>query len=151
MVHGHMKRQRPFLQALPLPLDPLRRAQELQVSPKAPQPLCVLVDSVPHVCRETAHEIIHPLGQLILSRYHKLGGRRRRRGPDIGDKVGDREVGLMPHGGDHRCLGRINGASHDLFVKAPQILDGTPSPGHNDDVEAAPLVQEFDPFDNLGG
>mgnify|MGYP003615605880 CR=1 FL=1 len=59
---------------------------------------------------------------------HQLGRRRGRGRAQVGAKVGDGEIRLVPHPADqgHRAL--HDGARQLLVVEGPQVLDGAPPP-----------------------
>ena len=80
------------------------------------------------------------LAQLRLVRHGQLRRVRRRRRPCIGNKIGDRHVGLMPDGGDDRNVGGINRARHALIVERPQIFNRPAAAPRDDEVGDLPFV-----------
>ena len=66
---------------------------------------------------------IDPRDELVAPRDHGLGRRRRRRRAEIGDEVGDGDVGLVADRGDDRHRACGDGARDDLLVERPEILD----------------------------
>ena len=66
---------------------------------------------------------------------------------EIGDKIGNREINLVPHGRDHGQGRRGDGASHHLFVEAPEVFQGTTTPGQQEQVQwfmrGAPAVESI--------
>jgi hypothetical protein len=53
-----------------------------------------------------------------------LGRSRRRGGADIGDKIGDGEIGLMAHAADDGHGAGGEGVRQLFVVEGPQVLDG---------------------------
>ncbi len=62
-------------------------------------------------------------------------------GAHVGDEVGDGEVHLVAHGGDHRHLGGRDGPGQHLVVEGPQVLERAAAAAHDDHVHAAQRVQ----------
>ena len=73
--------------------------------------------------------------QILLDRDGQLGGGRRRRRPQVGDEIGDGEVGLVADGRDHRDAAGDDGPRHRLFVEGPEIFQRSAAPRHDDDVD----------------
>ncbi len=77
----------------------------------------------------------------VLTAGDHGGGRRRGcRRPVIGHQVGDGDVALMAHGGDHRNRAGGKGARHDLLVEGPQILQTAATPADNQGIQATCLA-----------
>ena len=81
-------------------------------------------------------EPIDARDELVLPRDDHLRGRRRRRRAQVGDEVGDRDVGLVADGRDHRHRAAGDRARHDLLVERPEILDRSAAAPDDDDVDA---------------
>ena len=79
----------------------------------------------------------HARLQLLLGLHHALGGGRRRRRAQVGDEVGDREVGLVADGRDRRDRGGRDRARDALLVEGPQVLEAAAAAREHDHVEAA--------------
>jgi hypothetical protein len=47
---------------------------------------------------------------------------RRRRRAQIGDKIGDGEIGFVPDRRDHRNAAGVDRPRHSFFIKRPYIL-----------------------------
>src|SRR5260370_1218844 len=54
----------------------------------------------------------------------KLGGGGWRRSADVGDEVGDGEIGFVADAGDDGNFGGGDGARHRFFVEGPQVFHG---------------------------
>ena len=61
-------------------------------------------------------------GNLVLRLGDQLAGGRGRGRAQVGHKVGDGEIGLVPNGRDHRTARRSTGAGHALGVECGQVL-----------------------------
>ena len=94
---------------------------------------------------------VHLRADLILAADHGAGRGRRGGRAVIGHEVGDREVGLVPDGGDYRDRARRNRACHDLFVERPEILDRPASAPDDDDVHTGYARDGLQPARHVGG
>ena len=75
--------------------------------------------------------------ELVFAGDDHLGGRRWRGRAQVGDEVGDRDVGLVADGGDRRHRAAGDRARDDLLVERPEILDRAAAAADDDDVDAA--------------
>ena len=66
---------------------------------------------------------------------HQLRGVGRRRGPQVGDEVGDREVGLVADAGDDGHARGHDGARDGLLVERPQVFDAAAASRDDDHVD----------------
>ena len=71
----------------------------------------------------------------VLRGGDQLGGGGRRGGAEVGDKIGDGEVGLVADGGDTGELGGGDGASEGFVVEAGEIFDGAAAAGEDDEID----------------
>ena len=78
--------------------------------------------------------------QVALVGHHDLGGRRGGPGLPVRDQVGERAVGGVAQGGDHRDSHRLDGAHHRLLVEGHQLLEAAATTGDDDDVGHLVLV-----------
>ena len=135
--------------ALPLAQRPGRVGQDaaareiVQALAPAPHPLA---DPAVQPLAEAA-EVRHQLGLLADD---QLGGGRGRRGPEVGHEVGDRHVGLVADGGDHRDLRGGDRAGHRLLVEGPEVLERAAAAGEHEHVEAAQAVEVGQRLDDVG-
>ena len=73
--------------------------------------------------------------QQILARGHHQLGRGRGRGrAQIGDEIGDGDVGLVAHRRNHRHGAGRNGPRHGFFVEGPQVFERAAAAPHDDHV-----------------
>ena len=89
----------------------------------------------------SSHQRVAALEQLRAIRRQEFRGSTRGRGSEISDKVGDREINLMPHRTHHRHAGGGNRASHHLLVKFPEILQTSTTASHHDHIHRADLAR----------
>ncbi len=66
-----------------------------------------------------------------------FGGRARSCGADVGDKIGDCEIGFVADGGNDGNGGIENGAGHTFFVEGPKILQAPAAPCQENRVKFA--------------
>ena len=81
------------------------------------------------------------LGNLVLRLGDQLGGGRGRGRAQVGDKIGDGEVGFVTYGGDHGKAARCNGAGHALAVEGGQVLQRSAAAGEHNHVHQADGVR----------
>ena len=93
---------------------------------------------------------IDPAAEVVLRRDHHFGGCRRRRRAQVGDEIGDRDVGLVPDGGDDRHGARGNRSRHAFLVERPEIFDRSAAAAGDDDVDAGHARDRAQPLDDLG-
>ena len=79
---------------------------------------------------------IDPAAEIVLRGDDHLGRRRRRRRPQVGDEVGNRDVGLVSDGGNHRNRRPRDRARDHFFVERPEVLDRAAAAADDDDVDA---------------
>ncbi len=72
--------------------------------------------------------------QAVFGADDELGGGRGRGRAEIGDEIGDGEIGFVADGGDDRHFGCANGAGDGLFVEGPQIFERAAAASEDDDV-----------------
>ena len=82
------------------------------------------------------------LAQGLIARCaDQLGSGGRRGCAQVGDEIGDAEIGLVPHPADHRHRAGGDGAGQGLVVEGPQILDRAAAAHQQDDVDGRRAVQ----------
>src|SRR3984957_13666630 len=79
--------------------------------------------------------------EFVAGADHDFGGGRGRRRAQVGDKIGDGEIGFMADAGDDGNYGFGNRAGHRLFVESPQIFEGTSAAGQNQHVDGFDAVE----------
>src|SRR6266700_2121432 len=82
---------------------------------------------------------------------NKLGGRGRSGGADIGDEIGDGEIGFVADAGDDGNFGGGDGARHEFFVEGPQIFHGAATAREDENVHESLLIEKFQGFDDFFG
>ena len=80
---------------------------------------------------------IDPAAEFILGRDDELGSRRRSRRAEVGDEVGNGDVGLVADAGDDRHGNARDGACDHLLVERPEIFDRSAAAREDDDVDAS--------------
>ena len=70
-------------------------------------------------------------GDLHAVRRHQLGGRRRRRCPDVGREVGQRDVDLVADAADDGHGMADDGPDDGLVVERPEVLQRTATAGED--------------------
>ena len=63
--------------------------------------------------------------------HRELHRRRRSRSPQITDKIGNREIDLMPNGADYRDRAVRNGTRQLLIIECPQVLERAATTRHD--------------------
>ena len=82
--------------------------------------------------------------------HDQLGGVGGGRGPDVGDQVEQRGVGLVADRRDHRRADRVDRADQALVGERQQVLDRAAAAGDHDHVDARVAVEPLDGLDHLG-
>src|SRR4029077_20887189 len=81
----------------------------------------------------------------------ELGGGGRRGSANIGDEIGDGEIGFVADArddGNFRCKDR---AGDDFFVEGPQIFQGAAAARDDEHVDEVPFVEKLHRFDDFFG
>ena len=89
--------------------------------------------------------------ELVLPRHDQFGGRRRRRRADVGDEIGDRDVGLVADRRDDRHRRGGDRARDDFLVERPEVLDRPAAASDDDDVDARHAADGAQPARDLAG
>src|SRR5262249_33716504 len=88
----------------------------------------------------------------FTARLHdEFGGGGRRRGANVGDEIGDGEVGLVADAGDHGNGASGDGAGDCFFVEGPEIFEGAATASQNQNIHDLLAVEIFDGADDFGG
>ena len=82
--------------------------------------------------------------QFVARADHHLGGGGRRGRAQVGHEIGDGDVGLVAHGGNHRHGAGGDGARHGLFVEGPEIFQRAAAAAHDDQVRPPGAAEIFD-------
>src|SRR6185437_3042159 len=86
---------------------------------------------------EPASQFGNALGDLVLCFGNEFGCGRWRGRAQIGDEIGDSEVGFVTNRRDHRQSAACNAAGHALAVERGQIFERPAAAGHHDEVDEA--------------
>ena len=131
-------------------LDAGGRRQEPQTAARVVEPLPALR----HGEVELLHEALGRTGDALdggeVIARDQLGGPAGRLGPDIGGKIAQREIDLVPDGGDDG-----HGAGRDrphqrLLVESPQVLDAAAPAADDEQVENAQRLGRVQHCHQLG-
>jgi hypothetical protein len=79
-------------------------------------------NAVSHLLFEHASAVRDRFKHLLACSNDKLRGSRRRRGPQVRHKVGDREIGFMSNCGYDGRPGSRNGTGNFFFVESPKVF-----------------------------
>src|SRR5580704_3051772 len=79
--------------------------------------------------------------EFVAGADHDFGGGRGRRSAQVGDKIGDGEIGFVADAGDDRNYGFGNRAGNRLFVESPQIFERASAAGQNQHVDGFDAVE----------
>ena len=69
--------------------------------------------------------------EFVARADHHLGGGGGSRGAQVGHEIGNRDIGLVAHRGDHRDRAGGDGARHRLFIERPQVFERSPAAADN--------------------
>ena len=79
--------------------------------------------------------------EFVAGAHHDFGGGRGRRRAQVGDEIGDGEIGFVADAGDDGNYGFGNRAGHRLFVESPQIFERASAAGQNQHVDSFDAVE----------
>ena len=103
---------------------------------------------------EYAHQLLagqhHIAAQLNTVRTDQLCRRSRRRRAHIGGKIGDGEIGFMPHAADHRHRTGADRPGHHFFVVSPQILNAAAAAADDQHITLGTFAGERDRLGDFG-
>lgn len=98
-----------------------------------------------------AHGAVEPLrlrcdvvGDIVLRGGDEFSGGGGSRGAQVGDKVGNGEVGFVANGGDHRQHRCGNGARNLLGVERGKVFERSAAARKNNEIDHAGFVQVGD-------
>ena len=95
--------------------------------------------------------VVDPADELVLAADHDLGGGRRRGRAQVGDEVGNRHVGFVADGRDHRHRAGGNRPGDDFLVEGPQVFDRAAAASGDDDIHAGHGADQPQSARNLAG
>src|SRR6266481_6644003 len=82
-------------------------------------------------------------------RHDALCSRSGSRSAFIGNKIGNRKIGLMPHSTHNGNLARSHGARHHLFIECPQVFDTAATATHDQHFTFRTLISQPDGLSDL--
>src|SRR5690349_22218380 len=100
-------------------------------------------NSVAHLLGESAAKIGDVVVEFTAGLHDELGGGGRRGGANVGDEIGDGEIGFVADAGDDRNLRLGDGAGDDFFIESPQIFERTAAANEHEHVHELFGVKEF--------
>ncbi len=109
------------------------------------------MQAVAHAQQQSLMQTAQALLQVGAARRQQLGRCRRRGGAHVGDEIGDRYVGFMPHGTDDWRDAGVHSARHGFFVEAPEVFQRAAATGQDQRVETLRIGQLQRPNDLSGG
>ena len=100
---------------------------------------------------ETLVEGLDAIGDVVQRGGDQLGGGGGRGGAQVGDEVGDGEVGLVADGGDDGKLGGGDGFGEEFGVEGRQVFERAAAAGDDDEVGVAGAIEICDAGGDFGG
>src|SRR5258707_4230583 len=107
-----------------------------------PRALCIKAKA--HRSRQNSVQTFELRAKLFFVRGYQFGGGRRRGRAQVGGKVGDRKIGFMADGRDHRNRRVADRARHGLFIESPKVFDRAAAASYDhyiDPVVVTPILQ----------
>src|SRR5690348_926982 len=106
-------------------------------------------DAVAHLLGEGAAEIGDVLIEFAARLHDDFRGGGRRGSANVGDEIGDGEIGFVANAGDNGDARIENCAGDDFFVERPKIFERTSAARKNEHVREILLVEKFQGFDDF--
>ena len=116
--------------------DTARKAGERRPAADRVHPPAQPLHACPRGGAEPIVQPVDPAAEIVLRGDDHLGRGRRRRRPEVRDEVGNRDVGLVSDGGNHRNRRQRDRARDHFLVERPQVFDGAAAAADDDDVDA---------------
>src|SRR5258708_31047488 len=107
-----------------------------------PRALCI--EAKANRSRQIPIQIVELRAKLLFVSGYQFGGGRRRGRAQVGGKVGDRKIGFMADGRDHRNRRVADRAGNSLFIESPKVFDraaAAPYDHYIDPVVVTPILQ----------
>src|SRR2546427_8363354 len=138
-----------FVGALALLAEEIERAAETAASGKFVNAAAQDEDAIAHLFGKSIAENGNVLVKFAARLNDKLGGGGWRRGANVGDKIGDGEIGFMADTGDHGNFGSEDSTGDDFFVERPQIFHGAAATREDQHVDEFPFIKKLERFDDF--
>jgi len=90
---------------------------------------------------------VDAVGNVVKSRGDEFRRGRGRRGAEVGDEIGNSEVGFVANGGDDGDLRIENGLGEEFRVEGREVFEGSAAAGDDDDIDLTGAVE----IRNAGG
>ena len=108
-----------------------------------------------HACEhrriESSAKPVDEAAEVILAPHDQFRCRRRCRRAQVGNEIGDGEVGFVADRRDHGNRAGGYRAGHLLFVERPQVLGRSAAASDDDDVDAVDARDEAQCPHNFAG
>ena len=121
-----------FVQALGQAMEKCIDASFGAADRQAGKPLAGLQQLVARGAVEPVRLLGQPFGDLVLRLCNQFGGSGRRGSAQVGNKIGDGEVGLVANRGDHRQSRSRDRTGDALAVEGCQIFQRSATTGQDD-------------------
>ena len=131
---GGVEAEMEFVDVLVAAADGVAEAEEDGVGGEAGEALAGAEEMEVVGAVDAGFEGEDALFDAVLGGGDELGGGGGGGGAEVGDEVGDGEVGLVADGGDDGEVGGGDGAGEGLVVEAGEVFDGAAAAGDDDQV-----------------
>jgi hypothetical protein len=118
----------------PLPHHAARFAQRVARGQPS-QMAATVAENLPRGPVQPGAQAGHFLAPLRPVAREEFRGGARSRCAQIGDKIGDGEIGLVPHGGNGRNAAGGQRARDDFLVEGPQVLEAPAAARDDEEVD----------------
>src|SRR6266704_2056668 len=140
-----------FIGALALLAEQIERTTDTGAGGKLMNAAAENQDAIAHLFGESAAQFGDVLVKFAARLNHELGGGGGRGSTDIGDKIGDGEIGFVADPGDDGNLGSEDSARDDVFVEGPQIFHGAAAAREDEHVNEFRFIEKLQRLDNFFG
>ena len=147
-IDGGVEAEPEVIQALRAAGDGIAETGEDVLGGEAGEALAGLEEAELAGAEDGAVELVDAFFDTVLGGGDELGGGRWGGGAEVGDEVGNGEVGLVADGGDDGEGGGGDDAGEALVVEAGEILKGATTAGDDDEIDATGMLIE--PADGAG-
>src|SRR6267154_2264341 len=141
-----------FIGALALLAQEIERSAKAATAGKFVNAAAELQQAVAHQAGERFLQVGDVLVKFAASLHHDLGGSGRSGGANVGDEIGDGEIGFVADAGNYRNFGGEDGARHLFFVEGPQIFERAAAAREDQHIDHSLAIEELHgAHDFLGG
>jgi hypothetical protein len=107
--------------------------------------------AVTHLLAKSVAQVGDVLIEFAARLHNQFGGGRRGGGADIGDKIGDGEIGFVAYAGNYGNFGGGDGADNFFFIENPEIFERAATARDYQDVYDFSTIEELNSADNFRG